>query len=150
MFQQQLVVQWKSTGVSRGIYCLHLQGQRKVWARYQHESRQHAEGKSTDVSEEHIASIFDVKEQAEQDTSVKAGGKQYSLPTAFNLVSCSVYFSTLKMEAKYYFEMWVNFQRTTRRYIPGDRNFDLGMLVVFLILSRKMFAWYLKLGHSFI
>jgi hypothetical protein len=31
---------------------------------------------STDVSEEHIASIFRVEEYAEQETSVKAGGKQ--------------------------------------------------------------------------
>jgi hypothetical protein len=32
--------------------------------------------KVTDVSEEHIASIFRVEELAEQETSVKAGGKQ--------------------------------------------------------------------------
>jgi hypothetical protein len=31
---------------------------------------------STDVSEQHIASIFRVEKQAEQETSVKAGGKQ--------------------------------------------------------------------------
>jgi hypothetical protein len=31
---------------------------------------------STGVSEEHIASIFRVEEKAEQETSVKAGGKQ--------------------------------------------------------------------------
>jgi hypothetical protein len=34
---------------------------------------------STDVSEEHIASIFRVEEEAEQETSVKAGGKQSRL-----------------------------------------------------------------------
>jgi hypothetical protein len=33
---------------------------------------------STDVSEEHIASIFRVEEYAEQETSVKVGGKQNS------------------------------------------------------------------------
>jgi hypothetical protein len=32
--------------------------------------------KSTDVSEEHVASVFRVEEQSERDTSVKAGGKQ--------------------------------------------------------------------------
>jgi hypothetical protein len=31
---------------------------------------------STDVTEENIASIFRVEEEAEQETSVKAGGKQ--------------------------------------------------------------------------
>jgi hypothetical protein len=31
---------------------------------------------STDVSEEHITSIFRVEKYAEQETSVKAGGKQ--------------------------------------------------------------------------
>jgi hypothetical protein len=33
---------------------------------------------SADVSEEHIASIFRVKEQAKQETSVKAGGKHHA------------------------------------------------------------------------
>jgi hypothetical protein len=31
---------------------------------------------SNDVSEEHIASIYRVEKQAEQETSVNAGGKQ--------------------------------------------------------------------------
>jgi hypothetical protein len=34
---------------------------------------------STDVSEEHIASIFRVEELAEQEICVKAGGKQSHL-----------------------------------------------------------------------
>jgi hypothetical protein len=38
----------------------------------------------TDVSEEHIASIFRVEKYAEEETSVNACGKQ----TAFTLVSC--------------------------------------------------------------
>jgi hypothetical protein len=33
---------------------------------------------STDISEEHIASIFRVEESAEEDTRVKASGKQNS------------------------------------------------------------------------
>jgi hypothetical protein len=41
---------------------------------------------STDVSEEHIASIFRVEEYAEEETDLKAGDKQ-SL-----LVSCPTYF----------------------------------------------------------
>jgi hypothetical protein len=42
------------------------------------------------------------------------------LPPAFTLVSCSAYSSTLKMETIYSSEMSVEFQRTTRRYIPED------------------------------
>jgi hypothetical protein len=42
------------------------------------------------------------------------------LPSAFTLVSCSAYFSTLKMEALCSPETSVDFQRTTRRYIPED------------------------------
>jgi hypothetical protein len=53
---------------------------------------------STDVSEEHVASIFRVEEQAEQETSVKAGGKQRVFSSA-----CS---STLK---------WM-------RYVPPKRR----------------------------
>jgi hypothetical protein len=32
--------------------------------------------KATDVSEEHIASIFRIEDKAEQETSEKTGGKQ--------------------------------------------------------------------------
>jgi hypothetical protein len=42
------------------------------------------------------------------------------LPPAFALVSCSAYFSTLKMEAICSSETPVDFQRTTRHYIPED------------------------------
>jgi ribosomal protein L21 len=38
-----------------------------------------AGGKQSCVSEEYIASIFKIKEYAEQETSVKAGGKQSSV-----------------------------------------------------------------------
>jgi hypothetical protein len=50
--------------------------------------------------EEHIVSIFRIEEEAEQETSVKAGGKQ--------------------MEAICSFETSVDFQQTTRRYIPEE------------------------------
>jgi hypothetical protein len=40
------------------------------------------------------------------------------LPSAFTLVSCSAYSSTLKMEAIWSSETSVDFQRTTQRYIP--------------------------------
>jgi hypothetical protein len=42
------------------------------------------------------------------------------LPLAFTLVTCSIYSSTLKMEAIYFSETSVDIQRTTRRYIPED------------------------------
>jgi hypothetical protein len=44
---------------------------------------------STNVSEEHTASIFRVEEEAKQETSLKTGGKQRA---AFTLISCSAYF----------------------------------------------------------
>jgi hypothetical protein len=42
------------------------------------------------------------------------------LPPALTLVSCSAYFSILKMEAICCSETSVDFQLTTRRYIPED------------------------------
>jgi hypothetical protein len=44
------------------------------------------------------------------------------LPPDFTLVSCSVYSSTLKMEATWSSEASVGFQRTSRHYIPEDRT----------------------------
>jgi hypothetical protein len=40
----------------------------------------------------------------------------------FMLVSCLVYFSTLKMEATCFSGKSVHFQWTTRRYIPEDKT----------------------------
>jgi hypothetical protein len=51
---------------------------------------------------------FRVEESAEEETSVKAGGKHS--------------FSTLQTEATCSPETSVDFQRTTRRYIREDRN----------------------------
>jgi hypothetical protein len=44
------------------------------------------------------------------------------LPSTFKLVSCSAYYSTLKMEEKFSSETSVKFQRTTRRYIPEESS----------------------------
>jgi hypothetical protein len=44
------------------------------------------------------------------------------LPPAFALISCVAYSSILKMEAICSSETSVYFQRTTRRYIPEDKN----------------------------
>jgi hypothetical protein len=60
---------------------------------------------SIDISEEYIASIFTVEEEAKQETSVKAGGKQSQA-------------STLKMEAICSSETSDDFQQTTQHYIP--------------------------------
>jgi hypothetical protein len=46
-------------------------------------------------------------------------------PPAFILVSCFAYFSTLKMEATCASETSVDFQRTTRRYIPEDSTLQV-------------------------
>jgi hypothetical protein len=73
--------------------------------------------KSTDLSEEYIASIFRV-EYAKQNSSVK-GGKL--LTTAFTLVYCSAY-STLKMEAVCFSKTSVEFQWTKRRWIAEDSS----------------------------
>jgi hypothetical protein len=54
-----------------------------------------------------MASMFRVEKYGEQETSVKA---------------CSAYSSTLKLEAICSSETSVDFQRTTRRYIPKDRT----------------------------
>jgi hypothetical protein len=50
----------------------------------------------------------------------------YCLPPAFMLISCLAYSSTLKMEVTCSSEMSVEFQQTTGRYIPEDRNLQFG------------------------
>jgi hypothetical protein len=59
---------------------------------------------STDVSEEYVALIFRVEEA-----------------TCFTMDSCLLYSSTLKMKACSS-ETSIDIQRTTRHYIPEDRN----------------------------
>jgi hypothetical protein len=48
---------------------------------------------------------------------------RFCLPPAFTLVSCSAYYSILKMEAKCSSEMSVDFKQITRRYNPEDSTF---------------------------
>jgi hypothetical protein len=50
------------------------------------------------------------------------------LPPDFTLVSCSAYFSTLKMEAMCSSETSFGFRRTTRRYIPEDTLHVISLL----------------------
>jgi hypothetical protein len=60
--------------------------------------------KSTDVSEEQVASIFRV-EETKQETSVK----QLYMPSAFTLVSFLAYSSNLRMEVTCSSETSVDF-----------------------------------------
>jgi hypothetical protein len=64
----------------------------------------------TDVSAEHVASIFGVEEETKQETR----GYAYS---CFMLISCLAYSSTLKMEVT-----CSSFQQTTQCYIPEDQT----------------------------
>jgi hypothetical protein len=57
--------------------------------------------------DEHVASIFGVEEYAKQEISMK---------------QVAIRAPTLKMEVTYSSKTSVNFQQTTPRYIPGDRN----------------------------
>jgi hypothetical protein len=65
---------------------------------------------STDISEEHIAYIFKVKE-------ISSARNQRASKFLAELIS-----STLKMEAICSSEMSVDTQRTTRRYMPEDET----------------------------
>jgi hypothetical protein len=66
--------------------------------------------------EEYIASIFTVEELDEQETRVKAGGKQLCFHAGF-LLSL---FSALKMEITCSSETSVDFQWTIECYVPED------------------------------
>jgi hypothetical protein len=75
------------------------------------------------------------------------------LSPAFKLVSCSVYSSTMKMEAIRSSETLVDFQRTTQRYIPGDSNFHNyrceNLKSYNIILDEMGIWWILKRGLQF-
>jgi hypothetical protein len=45
---------------------------------------------------------------------------EHYLPSDFMLASFSAYFSTPKMDAIYSFDTSVEFQHTTKRYVPED------------------------------
>jgi hypothetical protein len=66
-------------------------------------------------------------------------------PPAFTLVSCSAYSSTLKMETICSSETPVDFQRTTRRYIPEDGTQHINV-AGFMRLSRGDCEEYSRLG----
>jgi hypothetical protein len=67
---------------------------------------------ATDVSEEHIASIFRVEENFSKNQQESRWQAPWFL--------AQLIFSTLKMEATYSSETSVNTQRTTRSYNPGE------------------------------
>jgi hypothetical protein len=60
------------------------------------------------------------------------------LPPAFTLVSCSAYSSTLKMEVICSSETSVDFQQTTRHYIPEDRTLQVPFCTT--CTSQKLFT----------
>jgi hypothetical protein len=59
--------------------------------------------------------------------------------SAYTLVSCSAYFSTLKMEAICSSETSHNFQLTTRSYVPEDRTSLLRFSSQFNKITRCCF-----------
>jgi hypothetical protein len=73
--------------------------------------------KSTEVSEEYVATIFRIEEYAKQEISIKQKASR-----ALLLVYFLVYSSTLKIEAIYFFETSIDFQRTIWHYIPDNRS----------------------------
>jgi hypothetical protein len=62
-------------------------------------------------------------------------------PSAFTLLSCSVYSSDLKMETIYFSETSVDFQRTTWLYIQERTHFNL--FIIHLVKEK------VKLSHIF-
>jgi hypothetical protein len=75
-----------------------------------------------DVSEEYIVSIFLDRNKAKQETSVKQVVNRAEQANLLHAVSSLTYYSTLKMEAKYSSETYVDLQRITLHYIPGVRT----------------------------
>jgi hypothetical protein len=73
---------------------------------------------------------------------------QLCLPPDFTLLSCLVYSSTLKMEAIFSSETSLDFQRTTRLYIPVDRTLnnhlceDLRSCIIYNILGYRRVCMY--------
>jgi hypothetical protein len=76
-----------------------------------------------------ISDYIGNRREMEEWNSVPVGSQ--SLPPAFMPVSCSVYSSTLKMEAICSSETSVYFQRTTRLYIPEDSTLRVSLFLVF-------------------
>jgi hypothetical protein len=66
------------------------------------------------------------------------------LPPAFMLVSCMAYSSTLKIEVICSSETSVDFQRTTRRYIPEGSTLHYTFCSIYS-MSHK---WFLYFGFS--
>jgi hypothetical protein len=68
------------------------------------------------------------------------------------LVSCSAYSSTLKMQTKSYSETSVDFQWTTRRYIPQDNTPPGGRMldvhVQFLIRSLAVPCLHIRFSEK--
>jgi hypothetical protein len=97
--------------------------------------------KSTDVSEEYIASIFREEEYDKRNTSQKTSGN-HSV-RAFRLLSlwclAGLILLTLKMEVMCPSETLIDFKRATQRYIQGD-NIICSHLCGELISHRNLYS----------
>jgi hypothetical protein len=95
--------------------------------------------KSTDVSENYVASIFMIKEYRKQETSVKQVASR-SVCCLILPVSCLAYPSTLKMEICSS-KTPVDFQRATWRYIPDNRIHHIVMCRGCCVTYRRVSDW---------
>jgi hypothetical protein len=64
-----------------------------------------------------------MKTPEDKDTNKKSIFWDTKLATCFMVLSFLVYSAALKMEATFSAETLLDFQRTTWRYFPEDRNF---------------------------
>jgi hypothetical protein len=97
---------------------------------------------STEISEEYIVLIFRVEECG------KLGKKPTWSKYQSDWVSCLAYSSNLKLESICFSETSVDFQRTTRHYIPEDRllhNYRCANLEAYAFpwSSDKKLIWYI-------
>jgi PIN domain nuclease of toxin-antitoxin system len=91
--------------------------------------------KSTNISEKHVVSIFRVWELAKKETSSTNPGNE--------VVTCLAYSSNLKLEATCSSETYVDFQQTTRRYIPEDGNRQILVKLFITKFNKNPFSCFI-------
>jgi hypothetical protein len=74
-----------------------------------------------------------------QDRKISRARNQLCLPPAFMLVCYSAYLSTPKMKAICSSETSVDFQRTTRRYIPEDNTLHESRALTLRQSARRVY-----------
>jgi hypothetical protein len=107
--------------------------------------------KKPDVSEEHIASIFKNKGEAEQEINKKQRANRAQLGVCFFLVSCVAYSSTLKMEKIYSPKRrassgihGITTQKTALFVISAVRTSNPAIKCMFLGVMDKIFCTYIN------